>query len=100
MGDFRRTVIAVAESVQVIWITIFCIAFGIGGMQIMRLLLLASGERPTEGNAFIGFVLGAGVGFTIASTLAAVFFALTETAANTRRLVELIEQSREDIHTT
>ena len=93
MDNFRRSVIQLAEAVQVILMIVMTLAGGLVGMSWGRLIALSSGE--TGGAAFIGFIIGAGVGFIYAATSAALLFAMSETASNTAELVALFKPTNE-----
>ena len=85
MGEFRRSIIKLAEAVQVLGMIVATLAGGLFGAGLGFI-----GRDP--GFAFLGFVVGAGVAFIVAATGAAVLFTLSETADNTARLVTLLER--------
>jgi hypothetical protein len=92
MDEFRRSVIRIAEAIQVIGMVLATLAGAFTGMTYGRMIAFASGSQE-GGAAFLGFVIGGAVSFLITTTAAAILFALSETANNTARLVELMSQT-------
>ena len=88
MDNFRRSVIQLAEAVQVILMIVMTLAGGLVGG-------LVGGGFGGIGAAFIGFIIGAGGAFVFAATAAAWLFTLSETASNTAELVALFKRTNE-----
>ncbi len=79
MDGFRKFIISTAEVMMVIVVGIMTIGIAISTAGTMGMMMGGAGW-------ILGFLIGGGIGFVIASVIAAYFFLLREIAENTRRI--------------
>jgi hypothetical protein len=92
MNDFRRFIISIIDTLQLLLIIGVTLVFAIVGAGYAALMGAISGQGA-GGGAFLGFLLGGLMGFVMSASVAAISLTLAEIAHNTREALEILRST-------